>query len=362
MNHNDYMEHGFCFLWEPGLVWLHVVSDILTGLAYFAIAAALAYFAHKRRDELFIRAFLLFALFILACGGTHFFAAYTVYVPQYWGEGYLKAFTALVSIIAAAVFIPMTPQALNMPSLSKTLSDTRRMSDELKRKNAELERFIYTASHDLKSPLVTISAFLGYLEADISTGDEEQIRKDLGFIRTAAGKMGLMLEELLELSRVGRVSVNPETVSLHDVMQQALQLVAGHLSERGVSVVCGESAIMLHGDRARLVEIWQNLVENAAKYMGNQAEPSITLGVEEVAGETVFFVCDNGIGIEQKYHHKIFGLFDKLDAGSEGSGLGLALVKRIVELYGGRIWVESEGVGRGSCFRFTLPEALTGTT
>jgi signal transduction histidine kinase len=147
-------------------------------------------------------------------------------------------------------------------------------------------------------------------------------------------------------------------MSLHDVTRQALQLVAGHLSERGVSVVNSENSLMLHGDRARLVEIWQNLVENAVKYMGNQAEPSITLGVELIAGETVFFVRDNGIGIDQKYHHKIFGLFDKLDAGSEGSGLGLALVRRIVELYGGRIWVESEGVGRGSCFCFTLPGAL----
>lgn len=362
MNHNDYMEHGFCFLWEPALVWLHVASDILTGLAYFAIAAALAYFAHKRRDELFIRASILFALFILACGGTHFFAAYTVYVPQYWGEGYLKAFTALVSILAAVVFIPMIPRALDMPSMAKTLTDVQRMSDELKIKNAELERFIYTASHDLKSPLVTISAFLGYLEADISAGDEEHIRKDLGFIRTAADKMGLMLAELLELSRIGRVAVNPETVGMHDVMQQALQLVAGHISERGVSVVCCESTLMLHADRSRLVEIWQNLVENAVKYMGNQAEPTIKLGAEQVAGETVFFVCDNGIGIDQKYQHKIFGLFDKLDADSEGSGLGLALVKRIVELHGGRIWVESGGVGRGSCFRFTLPEALKDTT
>ena len=119
--------------------------------------------------------------------------------------------------------------------------------------------------------------------------------------------------------------------------------------------------MFLFGDLPRLVEIWQNLVENAVKYMGSQVKPSIKLGLEQVAGETVFFVRDNGIGIDTRYHENIFGLFNKLDSASEGSGLGLALVKRIVELYGGRIWVESQGSGQGSCFRFTLPGALAAT-
>ena len=115
---------------------------------------------------------------------------------------------------------------------------------------------------------------------------------------------------------------------------------------------------LLFGDRPRLVEIWQNLVENAVKYMGEQAEPRLTIGLERQGADTVFFVGDNGIGIEPQYQGKIFGIFEKLDSKSEGTGIGLAVVKRIVELYQGTIRVESSGLGQGACFRFTLPGAV----
>jgi signal transduction histidine kinase len=240
------------------------------------------------------------------------------------------------------------------------VAERKRSEDELRQRNAELERFTYTVSHDLKSPVVTISAFLGYLEADMKNGDQERIGKDIGYIRTAADKMGLLLGELLEFLRVGWVISNPVWVDLQDLVQEALQLVAGPISRRRVRIDAPVKRIMLFGDRTRLVELFQNLVENAVKYMGDQASPLIGIGAERMAGETVMFVRDNGMGIDQRYRENIFGMFNKLDVASEGSGLGLALVKRIVEMYGGRIWVESEGegTGNGSCFRFTLPKAL----
>ena len=116
--------------------------------------------------------------------------------------------------------------------------------------------------------------------------------------------------------------------------------------------------MVVHGDWPRLVEIWQKLVENACKFMGDQKEPRIGIGVETRGAETVFFVRDNGIGIDPRYHAKVFGLFEKLDPKTEGTGLGLALVTRIVKLYQGRIWVESPGPGQGACFCFTLPGAV----
>ena len=112
---------------------------------------------------------------------------------------------------------------------------------------------------------------------------------------------------------------------------------------------------IVRGDRPRLVEVMQNLIDNAAKFMGDQPAPQIEIGRQNINGEQVFFVKDNGIGIEPNHHEKVFGLFDKLDARSEGTGVGLALAKRIVEVHGGRIWVESEGKGKGSMFCFTLP-------
>jgi len=231
-------------------------------------------------------------------------------------------------------------------------------SQELQDKNAELERFLYTASHDLKSPVVTVRTFLGYLEQDIVAGDAARIEKDAHFIRAAADKMGRLLDELLEISRIGRVLNPPVRVTFKSLVDEALSAVAGRVAERGVTVQVGAHDLTLQGDRLRLAEIWQNLVENACKFMGGQKDPRIEIGVENRDADTVFFVRDNGIGIDPRYQAKIFNLFEKLDPKAEGTGLGLALVKRIVELYHGRIWLESAGIGQGACFYFTLPGAV----
>jgi PAS domain S-box-containing protein len=229
---------------------------------------------------------------------------------------------------------------------------------ELEERGAELERFNYTVSHDLKSPLVTVKSFLGFLEQDIAERNAERIQSDIAHMRGAAEKMGRLLDELLEMSRLGRIVNPPEKLSFKQLLQEVLSLMAGPLAERDVTIETDDRGPNLLGDRTRLLEIWQNLIENAVKYMGDQPTPRIQLGVEEAGEEVVFFVRDNGMGIDPRYRQKIFGLFEKLDGKSPGSGLGLALVKRIVELYDGHIWVESEGAGRGSCFRFTLPGAL----
>jgi len=241
----------------------------------------------------------------------------------------------------------------------RDISERKRAERDLQEKNAELERFLYTASHDLKSPVVTVRTFLGYLEQDIAANDAARIEKDTRYIRNAADKMARLLDELLDLSRVGRVTTPPVRMTLRSLAEEALSAVAGAISERGVTVTVDDHDILLHGDRPRLVEIWQNLVENACKFMGDQQAPRLEIGGEVHRAETVFFVRDNGCGIDPRYHAKVFGLFEKLDPKAEGTGLGLAMVKRIVELYRGRIWIESAGQGQGSCFYFTLPGAET---
>ncbi|WP_305043948.1 ATP-binding protein [Geoalkalibacter sp.] len=234
----------------------------------------------------------------------------------------------------------------------------RERTRELEERGAELERFNYTVSHDLKSPLVTVKSFLGFLEDDLKSQDARRIQMDMEYMRVATRKMSQLLDELLEMSRIGRLVNPPVSMSFADLMEEVLLLTAGSITERGVEVLITAGGPDLYGDRPRLVEIWQNLVENAVKYMGAQSQPRIDIGFEEEGGETIFFVRDNGMGIDPRYFDKIFGLFEKLDKQTEGSGLGLALVKRIVQLNGGRIWVESAGEGQGACFRFTLPETL----
>jgi PAS domain S-box-containing protein len=227
---------------------------------------------------------------------------------------------------------------------------------ELEVKNTELERFIYTVSHDLKSPLITIGGFTGFVEKDALAGDAERVRADMTHINDAVAKMQRLLNELLELSRIGRRANPPEEVSFEAIARDALILEHGHLAARGVEVEIAPDLPVVYGDRARLVEVMQNLVDNACKFMGNQSYPRIEIGVRQGGDGPVFFVRDNGIGIEPRYHDKVFGLFDKLDPQSEGTGVGLALVKRIIEMHGGEIWVESQ-LGRGATFCLTLPSS-----
>jgi PAS domain S-box-containing protein len=229
---------------------------------------------------------------------------------------------------------------------------------ELKKKNAEMEQFTYTISHDLRSPLVTVKAFMGYLEKDMAEGNREQLAQDIRFIHAAADKMTLLLDELLEMSRIGRVETPPEKVSFLAVVGEALGVLAGVIRERGADIRIPDTDLMLFGERLRLSQIWQNLIENAIKYSRNDTAPRIEIVVLQENGETVFSIHDNGIGIDPQYHSKIFGIFEKLDTKSPGAGLGLSMVQRIVEKCDGMVWVESDGCGKGSCFKFTLPGAL----
>lgn len=225
---------------------------------------------------------------------------------------------------------------------------------ELAQRNDELQRFTYAVSHDLRSPLVTVKGFLGAVEAAAARGETGRVREDVARIRAAADRMDRLLRELLELSRVGRLANAPEDVPFAELVGEARAVVSGRLEQRGARLQVAADLPTVRGDRRRLAEVLQNLVDNAVKFMGDQPEPRIEVGARRDGDETVFFVRDNGIGIEPRHQERVFGLFERLDPAIEGTGVGLALVKRIVEVHGGRIWIESEGAGRGTTFCFTL--------
>lgn len=235
-------------------------------------------------------------------------------------------------------------------------ADREALITELEAKNAELERFTYTVSHDLKSPLVTITGFLGYLENDAREGNIENVRASIGRISNAARKMHKLLNDLLELSRIGRLANPPEDIPFEDIIREALEQVRGRFEANQVRVEVHARLPIIRGDRLRLVEVAQNLLDNAAKFSRENSNPQIKIGCLGMDNDKniILFVRDNGIGIAPQYHENIFGLFNKLNADTEGTGIGLALVKRIIEVHGGRIWVESE-VGQGTTFYFTLP-------
>lgn len=225
---------------------------------------------------------------------------------------------------------------------------------ELADKNEQLERIIYTVSHDLKSPLITIRSFAGMVADDMATGHPERMKPDLDRIEKAAHRMNMLLEDLLNFSRLGRVLSPSVAVSISEVAEEARELVAGQLMNRGAKVTIQPDMPVVLVERLRMVEVMQNLIDNAVKFMGDQPAPRIEIGCEKVADETRFFVRDNGIGLEPRFQERVFRLFDKLNPKSDGTGIGLSLVKRTIEMHGGRIWVESEGAGQGSTFWFTL--------
>jgi len=240
-------------------------------------------------------------------------------------------------------------------ALQKELIERKKLISELEANNAELERFTYTVSHDLRNPLVTIKGFLGMLQKDLRDGRQDRLTSDFQRISNAADKMHALLSDLLQLSRIGRV-VNPfGEVDLIKLTADSLENLDARIRSKNVTVKISPDLPVVFGDRLRLGEVLENLIDNAAKYSGDQANPVIEVGTRERRAGPVIFVKDNGMGIEPQHLSKIFGLFDKLDPHSEGTGIGLAIVKRIIETHGGKVWVESEGLGKGATFCFTLP-------
>ena len=232
-------------------------------------------------------------------------------------------------------------------------------TEELASKNAEMERFVYTVSHDLRTPLISMSGFLGFLKQDAENGDMKGVDEDFRIINGAITKMDKLLQDTLELSRIGRIVNPPENVPFGEIVSEALAQSSAKLNSNNVRVTVEEDLPIVQVDRMRLVEVLVNLLENSMKYMGDQPQPEIEIGKRLDGENTVFFVRDNGIGIDPSQHDKVFELFYKVNQKSDGSGAGLAIGKKIIEVHGGSIWIESE-LGKGCTVCFTLEPAKPG--
>jgi signal transduction histidine kinase len=235
----------------------------------------------------------------------------------------------------------------------------KNVNANLEQKNRELAEFVATVSHDLKSPLVTIGGMLGLLKEELQ---EERLVAAGEFIATAEETVVGMrdtIDDLLKLSRIGTVAIDLQPVGLRQVAEELVRKHAPQLEDKHtvVSLELSEDQPTVLADRNRLVEVLDNLMVNALKYACDGPEPRITIGSETVGREVRLFVKDNGPGIGKEHHEKIFGLFQRLDESKEGTGVGLAIVKRIMEVHGGRVWVES-AIGEGATFWLAFPAAV----
>jgi len=221
-------------------------------------------------------------------------------------------------------------------------------------RNDDLRQIHRAVGHDLKSPLFTLKGFLGMLGKDLADGHWEHARKDLATVTNVTDRIAGLVEELLDFSRVERRPEDWVEVDLASVVEEVLTLLEGRIRDAGAVVEVGELQ-RLRGDVALLRTIFQNLIENAVRFCTGGDEPRIEVGARHVGSETVFYVADNGAGIAPENQEKVFALFQTAGSERGGTGIGLATVKRAVEVHGGRIWVESEGGGKGATFFFTLP-------
>jgi PAS domain S-box-containing protein len=248
--------------------------------------------------------------------------------------------------------------ALDVTESSRVHSDLERSARDLVRSNHDLETFAYVASHDLREPLRMVNMFLGLLERKLGASLDDEGHEFIAFAKDGATRMDRLVLDLLEYSRIGRLDRPTQTIDMDEVVTSAINNLAAAISETGAEVVIPTPLPAICGNPGEIRQLFQNLLGNAIKYHRAHENPRIVLTCCADDGLLRFCVADNGIGIASQYFDRIFEIFQRLHtrAEYEGTGIGLAVCKKTVERYGGRIWVEAEE-GVGSKFFFTLPGA-----
>lgn len=346
----QFLPHGHCYMWTPGILWMHVISDLLIAMAYFAIPFVLIHIARRRRDLPFTGMLLCFGIFIVCCGLTHLMDVWNVWNTDYWLEGLIKVITAAASVPTAILLWRALPAILSVPS-QRQLRDA---NESLARANRELEAFTASVSHDLRSPLTTIAGQAGLLELSLPHATEEQ-RRRLTRIQGSVRQMGELIDALLVLSRISRHTLHREIIDVTALAESIVQDLRQKDPTRNVEVDI-QSGISVHGDRRLISDMLVNLLANAWKFTSRTENARIEVGHSTHGSMATIFVRDNGAGFDMAHEQKLFKPFQRLHGAAEfeGTGVGLATVARIIDRHGGRIWAEGKP-GQGAVFYFTMP-------
>ncbi|MGJ5672828.1 MAG: sensor histidine kinase [Nostochopsis sp.] len=391
----------------PELVWLHILADSLIALSYYSIPLTLMYFVGKREDVPFKSVFLLFGAFIISCGTSHLMEVWTLWHPDYWLAGAIKAITGIISFYTALTLIPLVPQALALPSpaqleaannaLHIEIIERKRVEQELRQykehleelvkqrtaelaktnellqqevvqrqqsqekmalllkelesTNKELNDFAYIVSHDLKAPLRGINSLSEWLLSDYADKLDDEGKELINLLIARVKKLYRLIDAILQYSRIGRVKEEIISVNLNDVVTEVIELLE---PIENIQIDITNELPIVYCEKTRIEQVFQNLLNNAIKFM-DKPQGKITIACTEKNEYWQISVTDNGPGIEKEHFERIFKIFQKLsdNKNSDSTGIGLAVVKKIVEMYGGEVWVESE-FGVGTTFFFTL--------
>jgi signal transduction histidine kinase len=357
-----FMPHRHCYLDNPRMLWLHGLSDFLIGASYMAIAGELAYLVSKARKDIpFEWMFLAFGLFIFSCGWTHFMEVWTLWHPIYWLSGAIKAITAVASLATAAGVFLLMPHIFRLIETAKASEqrrqDLEKAHRELERAYQEMESFSYSISHDIRAPLRAMRSF--------SSLALEKYREQLGSegvsllekVEGGGRRMDQLVEQVLALSRISRGQVQSEPIDVEELVRQIIQ-DRSDLQPPRAEVRVESPLPSVRGDPASLTQCLANLLSNAVKFVARGVAPQVRVYAEAHDDKVRLYVADNGIGIAPGAQQKIFEGFHRLHSQGEyeGSGIGLAIVRKAVERMGGRVGVESEP-GKGSRFWVELRSA-----
>lgn len=367
------LPHGYCFSWQKDLVLLHVLANMAIALAYFAIPIILWIFVRRRSDLRFGPIFIMFGLFIMACGITHVMDVWTLWHPDFWIDGWMRMLTAAVSIATAVMLWRLMPLALALPSpdnlrqanaellaeiarRKKYEAELRGLNSQMKQQIDELESLSYAISHDVRGPLRHIEGFARALADKHPAPPDHPAHRYIERIRSSVHHLTDIVEGLLAFSRASRTEIRREHCDLGRLVAEVLEEIAPDMEHRRIEMKIG-ALPDVRADPKLMYQVFYNLIANAVKYSRNRDPALIEVEcVEDRGGEVILRVRDNGAGFDMQYSGKLFGVFQRLHHTSEfeGTGIGLANVRRIVERHGGRVWAEGQ-VGIGASFFFALP-------
>jgi len=340
---------GAAYQWHDALLWLNAVGDAVIAVGCCGLSLLLLRVS-QRRSDIPKAAVLTLAASLLILGAVHVLAIWNLWHIQHWWLAGAKNAAAATALVAAALLWRRVPALLALPSRDQLDSS----QSALQRANQELEVFLSSISHDLRSPLTTIAGQAGLLELSLGANAPEDIKRRLHRIHHGVRHMSQLIEALLALSRISRQELQLEVLDISALAQSMLDELRRQDPQRAVTVTI-HPQLRACGDRRLVTDLLAHVLGNAWKFTSHTPGASIEVGESQQAAGPALYVRDNGAGFDMVYAPKLFKPFQRLHPPSEfqGNGVGLASAARIIERHGGKIWVQAQP-NAGAVFFFTL--------